>query len=134
MIALLYSRPFLPVLKSSSPELQRGTASFAVDELFFVLALVLHLAISCQPMKKVLMPRLKTDAVNRWMIKRNILSKFALSQISGISYGFLREILSGGRVEVAPEVAKRLIQSLGCEPGDILEVAFNQAGHSSDPG
>ena len=65
------------------------------------------------------MPRLKTDAVNRWMIKRNILTKFSLSQISGISYGRIREILEQGQREVEPDMVERLCKALNCQPEDI---------------
>ena len=65
------------------------------------------------------MPRLKTDAVQRWMNRANIQTKFALAQISGISYGLLREILEKRQDQVDEEIVAALCKALSCGPEDI---------------
>ena len=65
------------------------------------------------------MPRLKTDAVERWMNRANIQTKFALAQISGIGYGRLREILEQRQNQVDGEIVAGLCKALSCRPEDI---------------
>ena len=65
------------------------------------------------------MPRLKVDAVQRWMVRANIQTKFALAQISGISYGRLREILEERQDQVDEKIVAGLCKALSCRPEDI---------------
>ena len=74
------------------------------------------------------MPRLKTDAVERWMNRANIQTKFALAQISGIGYGRLREILEQRQDQVDEEIVAGLCQALSCRPEDIAAVGDSGRG------
>jgi len=66
------------------------------------------------------MPRLKTAAVERWMSRANIRTKFALAQISGIGYGRLREILEQRQDHVDEEIVAGLCRALNCPAHEII--------------
>ena len=66
------------------------------------------------------MPHLKTDAVERWMSRANIQTKFALAQISGISYARLREILDQRQNQVDEEIVAGLCLALNCPAQEIV--------------
>ena len=66
------------------------------------------------------MPRLDVAAINVLMVERNIATKFALSQICGIGYGLLRELLAAPNPDVDKEAIEKLCAGLCCDSTAIL--------------
>mgnify|MGYP002857876270 CR=1 FL=1 len=66
-----------------------------------------------------LMTRLRAAAVLVLMGKRNIATKFELSQACGIAYGRLRELLEGVEPAVGERELEQLCRCLRCGPEAI---------------
>ena len=69
------------------------------------------------------MPRLKIAAVRDLMAKKNIATKFELSQLCGVAYGRLRELLEGVNDRVNEDDLDRLCRCLGCDREEIAKGA-----------
>lgn len=89
------------------------------DERCFAYALVVHGNAYLVARVADHMPRLRTAAVLALMAKRNIATKFELSQVCGIAYGRLRELLEGAETAVGERELEQLCRCLRCAPEAI---------------
>jgi DNA-binding Xre family transcriptional regulator len=66
------------------------------------------------------MPQINIIALEKMMRRRNMLFKHQLSNLVGVSYTKLGEIMSGSDSEIDEQTLGQLCDGLGCERSELI--------------
>ena len=69
---------------------------------------------------EIIMPQINTIALEKMMRRRNMLFKHQLSNLVGVSYTKLGEIMSGSDSEIDEQTLRQLCDGLECARSELI--------------
>lgn len=69
---------------------------------------------------EIIMPQINIIALEKMMRRRNMLFKHQLSNLVGVSYTKLGEIMSGSDSEIDEQMLRQLCDGLGCDRSELI--------------